>query len=123
MATTQELLSAVTNMQPNAQAALPVIPNNGNPQGAYNMPSQTTPAKPPQARGPDLSFLKPSQGMQDFSAMLQRRQLELDGKRAQQNPATGAPMQLPVAQPQAPVLPMRSGMESSNGLVLPQRVM
>jgi hypothetical protein len=38
MATSQELLQALTNMQQNAQSNLPVIPNNGNPRGANNMP-------------------------------------------------------------------------------------
>lgn len=38
MPSTQELLQAITGMQQNAQAALPVIPNNGNPHGANNMP-------------------------------------------------------------------------------------
>lgn len=42
MAVSQELLSAVSNIQPNAQAGLPVMPNNGNPGGVYNMPAQVT---------------------------------------------------------------------------------
>lgn len=35
-----------TAMQQQAQAALPVIPNNGNPAGAFNMPAPTRPAIP-----------------------------------------------------------------------------
>ena len=34
-------------IQQDAQAAMPVIPNNGNPAGAYNMPQQPAPAKTP----------------------------------------------------------------------------
>ena len=40
MAAQQELIAAVRSMQANAQANLPVIPNNGNPNGAYNAPRQ-----------------------------------------------------------------------------------
>lgn len=39
MAGIHEILQAVLGMQQNAQAALPVIPNNGNPAGANNMPA------------------------------------------------------------------------------------
>lgn len=42
MPTTQEILQALSGMQQNAQANVPVIPNNGNPAGAYNMPYQQT---------------------------------------------------------------------------------
>lgn len=136
MASTQELLTAVTNMQPNAQEALPVIPNNGNPQGAYNMASKVAPAGPPRKRGPDLSFLQPSQTMLDFRSQLQRRQMDLDAQRAQQRGEIPTkPMQLP-EQPVIPTKPMQIGgpvlpqrgfqedrIRASGGLVLPQRVM
>lgn len=135
MASTQELLTAVTNMQPNAQEALPVIPNNGNPQGAYNMSSKVTPAGPPRRRGPDLSFLQPSQSMLDFTAGLQRRQQDLDSQRMQRGNVPTKPMQLPTdtiqtkpMQVDQPIMPQRGfqdmdRMRASGGLVLPQRVM
>ena len=113
MATTQQMLSAITGMQENAQAALPVIPNNGNPAGANNMPQtqgqQATPAAP---SGPDLSWLQPSPAMQHFNSMLQQRQAVLDAQRqqpAQQAPVAQAPQSytpvLPQQQMAAPVIP------------------
>lgn len=76
MATTQQILSAITGMQRNAQEALPVIPNNGNPGGAHNMPQQTqAPEKP---SGPDLSWLQPSPAMTSLMQSLQARQPFLD---------------------------------------------
>lgn len=44
MPTTQEILQALSGMQQNAQASVPVTPNNGNPAGANNMPMDNTPA-------------------------------------------------------------------------------
>ena len=38
MLSTQQVLQSLIDMQANAQQALPVIPNNGNPMGANNMP-------------------------------------------------------------------------------------
>lgn len=38
MLSTQQVLQSLIDMQANAQRALPVIPNNGNPMGANNMP-------------------------------------------------------------------------------------
>ena len=38
MLSTQQILQSVIDMQANAQQALPVLPNNGNPMGANNMP-------------------------------------------------------------------------------------
>ena len=113
MATTQQMLSAITGMQENAQAALPVIPNNGNPAGANNMPQtqgqQATPAAP---SGPNLSWLQPSPAMQHFNSMLQQRQAVLDGQRqqpAQQAPVAQAPQSYTPVLPQqhmvAPILP------------------
>lgn len=39
MMNTNSILAAVNDLQPDAQARLPVIPRNGNPQGANNMPA------------------------------------------------------------------------------------
>ena len=48
---TNDILALVNSIQPTAQANLPVIPNNGNPGGAYNMPAMpyATSAPTPQA--------------------------------------------------------------------------
>lgn len=100
MATTQQVLSAITNMQENAQAALPVIPNNGNPAGANNMPQQ--PQQEPAPRGPDLSWLGPSPYMQQFTQMLVKRQQLLDNQMAAIQPPQPQPM---AAQPNQVVLP------------------
>lgn len=76
MATTQQILSAITGMQRNTQQALPVIPNNGNPGGAHNMPQQTQ--EPEKPSGPDLSWLQPSPAMQSLNQYMQQRQPQLD---------------------------------------------
>ena len=77
MATTQQILSAITGLQENAQAAVPVIPNNGNPGGANNMP-QTQAQGPAKPAGPDLSWLLPSPAMQGITQAIQAKQPELD---------------------------------------------
>lgn len=71
MPTTQEILQAVAGMQQNAQNNLPVVPNNGNPNGANNMPAGN-PAAPtgPIDNTPD--WVKPSPSMDAFHQMLQQ---------------------------------------------------
>ena len=81
MATTQQILSAITGMQRNTQQANPVIPNNGNPGGANNMPQQTQ--EPEKPSGPDLSWLQPSPAMQALTQQMQQRQVQLDQQRQQ----------------------------------------
>lgn len=81
MATTQQILSAITGMQRNTQQANPVIPNNGNPGGANNMPQQTQ--EPEKPSGPDLSWLQPSPTMQALTQQMQQRQVQLDQQRQQ----------------------------------------
>lgn len=73
MASTQQILSALTDMQRNAQASLPVIPNNGNPAGAYNMPHSKEGAASAAPSGPDLSWLQPSAHMQNVQSWLSSR--------------------------------------------------
>jgi hypothetical protein len=65
----QELLQAVLNMQSDAQGALPVIPNNGNPAGANNMP-HTIDAPPSPVPVKDWSKGSPS--MDNIRALLAR---------------------------------------------------
>lgn len=64
----QELLAAITDMQRNAQQNLPVIPNNGNPAGAYNMPQAAQPVAPTQPQVMDYS--QPSSSMDLVYQML-----------------------------------------------------
>lgn len=110
---TQQILNGIINMQADAQQALPVIPNNGNPAGAYNMPQTTMPQQAPVAPiAPRPSvpmtpqdrypWLQPSQSASNVRAMLQAR-------RGQVAPNTGI---IPAQQQQQqvgqlPVLPLR----------------
>lgn len=110
MAGTQELLTAINNMQANTQAALPVIPNNGNPGGAYNAPpSAPAIAQPPVApmANNNYDWLKPSPYMQMVNDMLkQRPQFTGATQPALQPPAvTQAPATVPNA---TPVMPQRA---------------
>lgn len=78
MATTQEILSAVSNIQPSAQGALPVMPNNGNPSGAYNMPSATSQQANAEKQGqpaedPRFAWVKPSPAMNRINNYLKQR--------------------------------------------------
>lgn len=124
MATSQQMLSSLLDMQGNAQAALPVIPNNGNPNGAYNMPQEAAAPAPAQPAGPDLSWLGPSPHMQTFNTTLQSMQQSIEKSRQrvnqiqQENPPVVTP---PV--PQGPVLPQLNSTVQQfqpNGVVLPQ---
>lgn len=82
MAVSQELLSAVSNIQPNAQAGLPVMPNNGNPGGVYNMPAQAqqvaNAAPSVAAVKPGYEWLLPSPAMNTVQAILQRQKEMLE---------------------------------------------
>lgn len=51
MLSTQQILQAAIDLQGNAQRALPVLPNNGNPRGAFNMPRNTGGMQQPQQTG------------------------------------------------------------------------
>lgn len=107
MAYDQRLLAAANNVQQNAQAALPVIPNNGNPRGANNMPGALGPAVLPNTGVvppvDPLAWMKPSPHMDIVNQYLQ--------KRMQPQPATQPPMQIaqpmPQAQPAYPVMPQQ----------------
>lgn len=128
MASMQELLSAVNGMQSNAQAALPVLPNNGNPAGAYNMPQSGGGPAQPAPRGPDLTWLQPSDSMQRMHAMLLQRRQYLDSRLAQINqqppvPPVNAPVLPQPTVPQQPLTPQpvvtAPQMPQFNGVVLP----
>lgn len=98
MPSTSELLQAITGMQQNAQAALPVIPNNGNPQGANNMPASAAPAAP---AAPSFSWLNPSPSMDLIQQMLAQPLIpaKTDNRMTTQ-PVPGAP---------APMVPPKGG--------------
>lgn len=110
MASSQAILSALSQMQTNTQAALPVIPNNGNPGGAYNQ-AAPQPVQPPQQeslyspRKQSYEWLKPSPYMQMVNQYLgQRPQVKSAGQPAIQPPSvTQAPSTVPsVGLPQLP---------------------
>ena len=115
---TQEILNGVINMQANAQQALPVIPNNGNPAGAYNMPmlpqhravGQPPVAAQPVVRQPQAPlptppqypWLAPSQSATNIRTMLEGRRGQM-AQNVDMQPAQRVDNQFP----QMPVLPMR----------------
>src|SRR6478609_7669515 len=74
MANYQEILQSVLDMQHNAQTALPVIPNNGNPNGANNMPTNGTPVAGPAPAPQDNTpaWVRPSASMDQLYQMLQQ---------------------------------------------------
>lgn len=116
MASSQAILSALSNMQADTQAALPVIPNNGNPAGVYNAPqsgatppaqSGSVPAQPKLANNYD--WLKPSPYMDMVNSYLsQRPQFKNASSAAIQPPeVTQAPATVPTVG--LPTLPQRIG--------------
>lgn len=80
MAAQQELISAVRSMQANAQANLPVIPNNGNPNGAYNAPRRIPQMLAGKASPNEFSWLEPSPAMQQLQSSMAQRQQYLDNR-------------------------------------------
>ena len=130
MAAQQELISAVRSMQANAQANLPVIPNNGNPNGAYNAPRVGQQLGRGKSMPNDFSWLEPSPAMRQLQDSMVQRQQYLDSMLSQirQQPAPvmneSAPIlgqqmnQLPMQQ--LPAIPMRQNAPLQNvGVVLP----
>ena len=93
-------------LQPAAQANVPVIPNNGNPAGANNMPG----ALAPKASIPSFfqySVSNPSPYMQAMTSLLGSTQ-------TQQPLAAEAAPPAQAAEPVPAVLPMRAVPSSSN---------
>lgn len=68
----QEVLQAITGMQQNAQASLPVIPNNGDPRGANNMPAATAAVMPSTTGANKFPWLNPSPSMDVLHQLLSR---------------------------------------------------
>lgn len=105
MPSTQQLLQAIGSMQQNTQASLPVIPNNGNPRGANNMPSNPImPSPRPALPGGMPAWAEPSASMEIVRQLLAQ---PLQGPMAAPQPA------IPTSPLQPPALPAR-------GAVLPQ---
>lgn len=107
MADINSAMHGLQFMQQNAQAALPVIPNNGNPNGAYNMATmpaqQRQPAVPPampSVPAERFPWLKPSQSMENVKNLLAQR------KAQQQLPMQAAPQLTPSQRPAGPALPI-----------------
>lgn len=136
MPSTQELLQSIIDMQSNAQRSLPVIPNNGNPMGANNMPRNTGIVPPhmqqPQGGGYDSSginpqanrrlpmdqmaerypWLKPSQSMDNIRSYLNSRRVSQRQYAQPQLPVFHSPQVLGgrevVSDPVTlPIMPMR----------------
>lgn len=118
MASTQEFLQAVLNMQQNAQANLPVEPNNGNPRGANNMTSAAPPV-PNQVNGArHYPWLAPSSSM-DFIRDLLARPIQTGGNLpAQPAPVQGPIMSTPTPATQQVVLPTMN----TGGIMPPSRI-
>lgn len=115
MINTQGVLDSITAMQQNAQAALPVIPNNGNPQGANNMPT-SQPTQLPVVAGPRPTehyypWMAPSPAFGTIQGRLQGMQKPMI------IPQPIATAQPPVVQPPAIAQP---SMQQAGMPVLPQ---
>lgn len=106
-----KVLGAATTMQQNAQSALPVIPNNGNPAGAHNMPQQqaygsVATARPEVASPYFYPWLGPSPYMESIKSRLSSMQVApAQPLPVQQSPAT--PL-VPDTGAVAPVMPQVS---------------
>ena len=85
----------IQRIQEQAQANIPVTPNNGNPNGAYNMPQQEQ-AKPVLS-SPYLTYsaANPSPYMQAIQNLLNRN-VNLTVPSEAQTGATDAPVNLPI---------------------------
>ena len=110
----QENALRAGQVQPAAQANVPVIPNNGNPAGAYNMPGATA----PQPAAPSFfqySAASPSPYMQSIYSLLSASPA-VATQEAQQAPPV-MQEQAPMPQVgQAPVLPMRASVGRTLGV-------
>lgn len=93
------------DVQQNIQAQLPVIPNNGNPAGAHNMPQQAT--QQPAAPANPYAWLDPSPAMASVRSLLDAYQPQTPAAPMMQPqvPTQGMPPTLPMMNPQQPVMP------------------
>lgn len=65
-----------SSLQQDVQSSLPIVPNNGNPGGAYNMPPSGT--APQQEAPPDpYAWLKPSKYMAQVESFLEQNREDI----------------------------------------------
>lgn len=69
MSSPQQILSSLLDMQKSAQGNLPVLPNNGNPAGAHNMPAAKEGAAPAAPSMHAIPWMNPSPA---FAAIQER---------------------------------------------------
>lgn len=100
------MVQNMNNMQENAQAAVPVVPNNGNPNGAHNMPA--TVPNPMLQRypwlGPSTHMTNIRQRLDDMGTRLTRADMQYVGTTTPQVPAA-PPVVMPTPALPAPVAP------------------
>lgn len=121
MAFSQQLLEAIANMQQVGQERLPVMPNNGNPGGANNMPQTQQPAAPQPAAPTGMdryAWLKPSPAMSNLRALSQRVMAGQSAPAVQQ-PQPVAPIQTKPMQIGTPVLP-QTGIQTKPMMIAPE---
>ena len=115
----QENALTARRLQPTAQANVPVIPNNGNPAGAYNMPGATAP-RPAAPSFFQYSAASPSPYMQSIYSMLSASPA-VATQEAQLAPAVWQE-QAPAPQGRLPpVIPMRAPVVGVPNQVMPLR--
>lgn len=91
MSIVEQLVHALVGMQGNAQAALPVVPNNGNPAGANNMPHNGSPdAGGPMPGAGVRDWSKPSASMDNIRQMLDRPIYRAGGLQGYEGPRPGS---------------------------------
>lgn len=87
------------SIQSDVQSSLPILPDNGNPAGAYNMPSQAA-QEPVQAPPDPLAWLRPSPYMTEVQKMLQQQDKRLEQMYASLLPTQQAmPSAVPASAP------------------------
>lgn len=119
MASAQQIAAATSNLQQNAQAALPVIPNNGNPGGAYNM--QPARMGEPTPTGPDLSWLAPSPYMTNVQNTITAMQQRIAQQQQQVQPQVALPSAQPMQQQAPAAMPVLPQQQASAQAVMPQQ--
>jgi hypothetical protein len=133
MASTQQILEAMSGLQETAQGQVPVIPNNGNPGGAYNMASAEGPTAGLPSNPNPLAWLEPTEYMQNIKQLLAAQAQELSQpKRDEMNfnvlstpedfrlqPLDDNGMQLRETNSSVPLTPYRP-VTNPNDIVLPE---
>lgn len=115
----QENALTAGRLQPTAQANVPVIPNNGNPAGAYNMPGATAP-RPAAPSFFQYSAASPSPYMQSIYSMLSASPA-VAMQEAQLAPAMGQEQAHTPQLGRPPVMPMRAPVVGVPNQVMPLR--